>query len=301
MVTFKRVMAQCFIWIVLLLIYLPILLLIVWSFNNSTVLGVWQTGDGINGSGFTGDVYLSLFRSREIGEALGNTVILAVTAGIVSTVLGTMGAVGAYYCKRRTVTIVESVNQIPVVNAEVIIAMSLTVMFVMVGNIIFKESIFSYWTLLIGHVVLAAPFVYLNVKPKLQQMDPALYEAALDLNATPTIAMRKVVIPQILPGILSGFMLAISLSLDDFIVTAFTSGPGLLSGHATIVTLSTYVQAKIKKGPVPPEMRALTTFIFLLVVGIAIGFTVYNNVRAKRGSAHRSKRERALARAEGRR
>lgn len=295
MVTLKKVLAQCFIWVILIIIYLPILMLIVWSFNGSEVLGVWQTGTGLNGTGLTGDIYVSLFHSKEIGIAIGNTVILALTAGLVATVLGTMGAVGAFYCKRKTVTTLEAINQIPVVNAEVIIAMSLTVMFVMVGNLIFHENLFSYWTLLIGHVVLGAPFVYLNVKPKLEQMDPALYEAALDLNASPAIAMTKVVIPQILPGIMSGFLLSISLSLDDFIVTAFTGGAGLLSGDATIVTISTLVQSAIKKGPVPSEMRALTTFIFLLVVAIAVGFTVYNNVKAKRMSAHKSRRQRAMA------
>lgn len=299
MVTFKKVLAQSFVWIVLLLIYLPILLLIVWSFNGSEVLGVWQTGTGLNGTGLTGKVYESLFHSKDIGIAIGNTVILAVTAGLVSTLLGSLGALGAYYCKRRTVSILEAVNQIPVVNAEVIIAMSLTVMFVLAGNVIFHANLFSYWTLLIGHVILGAPFVYLNVKPKLEQMDPALYEAALDLNATPTKAVTKVVIPQILPGIMSGFLLAISLSLDDFIVTAFTAGSGLLSGDATIVTISTYVQSAIKKGPVPSEMRALTTFIFLIVIGIAVGFTFYNNYKARRMSQHKSRRAKAMAK-EGR-
>ena len=124
----------------------------------------------------------------------------------------------------------------------------------------------SFWTLLIGHVVLSLPFVYISVKPKLEQMDPSLYEAAIDLGATPRQALTKVIIPETLPGILSGFLLAITLSLDDFIVTRFTRGAGLLSGDSQIETLSTLVQAKIKKGPIPVEMRALTTIIFLVVI-----------------------------------
>lgn len=301
MVTLKKVLAQAFVWIVLILLYLPILVLIAWSFNSSEVLGVWSTGDGWLGSGLSLDLYASLFRDEELGIALGNTLIIGVTSALLSTLLGTLGAIGAHSCSRRNRNIIEGINQIPVVNAEIIIAMSLTVLFVMAGNIIFHASIFSYWTLLIGHTVLGAPFVYLNVKPKLEQMDPALYEAALDLNATPARAFTKVVMPQILPGVFSGALLAFSLSLDDFIVTAFTAGPGLLSGQNTIVTLSTYVQSAIKKGPVPAEMRPLTTFIFIIVVCIAVGYTVYNNVRAKRGSVHRSRRAKALARQGGER
>jgi spermidine/putrescine transport system permease protein len=156
-------------------------------------------------------------------------------------------------------------------------------MFVFIGDYIFRgNSIFSFWTLLFGHIVLQVPFVYLSVKPKLQQMDPALYEAALDLGCTQRKALFKVVLPEIFPGVLSGFLLAITLSLDDFIVTAFTRGAGLLSGEKTIETLSTLVQAKIKKGPIPPAMRALTTIIFLVVLLIVIGITVYRNVSAKK-------------------
>ena len=154
-------------------------------------------------------------------------------------------------------------------------------MFVFVGSMIFKESIFSFFTLLMGHCVLCVPFVYLNVKPKLIQMDPSMYEAALDLGCTPTRALGKVVVPQILPGIASGFLLSITLSLDDFIVTAFLRGPGLLNGEGQIETLSTYVQSKIKKGPIPAALRALTTIIFIIVLSIAIGYSIYVNRKAK--------------------
>ena len=154
-------------------------------------------------------------------------------------------------------------------------------MFVFLGNFLFKENIFSFWTLLAGHVVISVPFVYLNVKPKLVQMDPSLYEAALDLGCSPRKALRKVLVPQILPGIVSGFLLSFTLSLDDFIVTAFTRGPGLLSGEANIETLSTLVQAKIKKGPIPPNMRPLTTIIFLVVLVVAIIISVLRNKKIK--------------------
>lgn len=269
----KKVLAQSFIWLMLLLMYLPILVLILFSFTAATNLGSW--------TGFTFDLYIQLFHSEEIMTAVGNTIILALISAVVSVVLGTSGAIGVYFSKKRARQAMEMTTQIPVANPEIVIALSLTVMFVFLGTYLFHESIFSFWTLLIGHVILSLPFVYLSVKPKLQQMDPSLYEAALDLGCSPNRALRKVIIPECAPGVASGFLLSITLSLDDFIVTAFTRGSGLLSGENQIETISTLVQAKIKKGPIPTEMRALTTVIFLVVLAIVILITVYQNRKAK--------------------
>lgn len=266
----KKVLAYSYVYLILLLMYVPILVLIVFSFTNATYIGTWN--------GFSFDLYVALFESEEIMVAVGNTVIIAVISAVCSTILGTLGAVGGHYLKRKGRAVLENINQIPVVNAEIVMALSLVVMFVFIGNMIFAgQNLFSFWTLLAGHIVISAPFVYLNVKPKLLQMDPSLYEAALDLGCAPRQALYKVVLPEILPGIFSGFMLAITLSLDDFIVTAFTRGSGLLSGANNIETISTLVQAKIKKGPIPPEMRALTTIIFLIVLLVVIGITIYRN------------------------
>ena len=269
----KKILAYSYIYLILLIMYVPILVLIVFSFTNSTYIGEW--------SGFSFTLYKNLFQDEEIMVALGNTLIIAVISSAVSTILGTLGAIGAFYSKKRSRALIENINQIPVVNAEIVIALSLTIMFVFLGNFIFKENIFSFWTLLAGHVVISVPFVYLNVKPKLVQMDPSLYEAALDLGCSPRKALRKVLVPQNLPGIVSGFLLSFTLSLDDFIVTAFTRGPGLLSGEANIETLSTLVQAKIKKGPIPPNMRPLTTIIFLVVLVAAIIISVLRNKKIK--------------------
>ena len=271
-----KILGQAAIWLVLVLMYIPIGVLIVYSFSANDVIG----GEVFN---FSFIQYSRLFTDAEIMTALGNTLILALASSALSTILGTAGAIGAFYSKRRARSVIENVTQIPVVNAEIVIALSLTVMFVFVGTYIFAgANLFSFWTLLIGHMILSLPFVYLSVKPKLIQMDPALYEAALDLGCTPNQALWKTTMPEIAPGILSGFMLSITLSLDDFIVSAFTRGAGLLSGDKTIDTLSTLVQAKIKKGPIPPAMRALTTIIFIVVLLIVIGMTVYLNVMAKR-------------------
>ncbi len=279
----KQVLGKCIaqfvIWAVLILLYVPILTLIAYSFTTSTNLGTWM--------GFSFRLYSDLFHDEEIMAALGNTIILALASSACSVVLGTAGAIGTFYSGKKMRSITESVTEIPVANAEIVIAMSLTVLFVFIGTYIFRgANIFSFWTLLIGHMILSLPFVYLSVKPKLQQMDPALYEAALDLGCTQRQALWRVTMPEILPGVLSGFLLAITLSLDDFIVTAFTRGAGLLSGEKTIDTLSTLVQAKIKKGPIPPAMRALTTLIFVLVLLLVIGVTIYQNVGGKRRKNH---------------
>lgn len=264
----RKIFGQTYIWLILILLYLPILVLMAFSFTDAVYVGQW--------TGFTFDLFPKLFQNEDIMRALGNTVIIAICSALVSTVLGTLGAIGAFYSKKRTRKLVDSITQIPIVNAEIVMALSLTILFVFIRDNIFGGAdMFSFWTLLIGHVVLSLPFVYISVKPKLQQMDPSLYEAALDLGCKPSKALHKVVLPEILPGILSGFMLALTLSLDDFIITAFTRGSGLLNGGGTIETLSTYIQAIIKKRPVPPEMRALTTLIFIGVIVAVVLVSLY--------------------------
>ena len=276
-----KTIGQCIIWAVLIVMYIPIMVLIAYSFTTATNIGTW--------TGFSFDLYKNLFQSEEIMVALGNTLLIAIISSVLSTILGTCGAIGAYYSKKRSRELLESVNQIPVVNAEIVIALSLTVMFVFFQTYILGgANVFSFWTLLVGHMILQVPFVYLSVKPKLQQMDPALYEAALDLGCTQSQALWKATIPEITPGIASGFLLSITLSLDDFIVTAFTRGAGLLSGDKSIETLSTLVQAKIKKGPIPPEMRALTTLIFIVVLIAAVLVTIYRNRTVKKVRKGRS-------------
>ncbi len=264
----KKIFAQIYIWLLLLIMYAPILVLVVFSFTNTDVLGTWN--------GFTFELYANLFKNEDIMKAVGNTLIIALVSSSIATILGTLGAIGVYESKKHTKRTMEMANQIPVVTPEIVIALSLTVMFVFLRQYLFKNLAFSFWTLLIGHLVLSTPFVYLNVKPKLEQMDPALYEAALDLGCSPTKALFKATLPEIAPGILSGFLIAITLSLDDFIVTAFTAGPGLLNGASKISTISTYVQGVIKKHPLPPELRALCTLIFLAVVLVVFALILLN-------------------------
>lgn len=279
----KKILAKSYIYFILLLMYLPILVLIVYSFSVRTSIG--------DGYEFGFDLWANLFDPEakiagEIWTALGNTLIIAIVSALVATILGTLGAIGAFYSGKRTQKAIEVATQIPVSNPEIVMALSLVVMFVSLKVIGIE---FNFWTLLIGHVVLGLPFVYLSVKPKLIQMDPHLYEAALDLGCAPRQALFKVVVPQIMPGVLSGFLLSITLSLDDFIVTAFTRGPGLLSGSKSIETLSTLIQAKLKKGAIPPEMRPLTLIIFLVVLAIAILVSVKKANDAKKAKERKGR------------
>ena len=282
----KKIIGQSYIWLILLLMYLPVFVLIVFSFTEATNVGTW--------TGFSWNLYPRLFQDAQIMTALGNTLILALTSALVSVVLGTLGAIGSFYSRKGWRKTIDMVTQIPIVNAEIVMALSLTVMFVFFSSYVFKAQLMSFWTLLIGHVVLSLPFVYISVKPKLEQMDPSLYEAAIDLGATPRQALTKVIIPETLPGIFSGFLLAITLSLDDFIVTRFTRGAGLLSGDSQIETLSTLVQAKIKKGPIPVEMRALTTIIFLIVILVVILISVRRYYVSKKAGKGRMARIRGV-------
>ena len=237
--------------LVLLFIYAPILLLVVYSFTEATVIGQW--------TGFSFGLYADLFRDGEIMGILINTVWLAVVAAVLSTILGTAGAIGIFYSRRKAARPLQAVSQVPVINAEIVTAISLALLFSMV--MLYR----TYLSLIIGHMVLCTPFVVLSVMPKLKQMDPNMYEAALDLGASPRQALFKVVVPQAFTGILSGFMLSVTLSLDDYIVTAFTK-------PETFDTISTYVYNAVKNGTnsSTPALRALSALIFIVMIAAVL-------------------------------
>ncbi len=243
-------LCKFYVYILLFVMYAPILLLIVFSFTDTKIIGNWD--------GFSLHLYRTLFRDKEIMQAFYNTFLVAISSALVSTILGTLGAIGIFYSKKRTKAIMEGIGNIPVMNAEIVTALSLTILFVFFG------VQFNFITLLVGHVVLTIPFVVLSVRPKLMQMDPNIYEAALDLGATPKKALRSIVLPEIMPGVFSGFILSITLSLDDYIITAFTR-------DTAFQTLSTYVYGVTsKKGTLPPSLRALTTVITLIALLVLI-------------------------------
>lgn len=249
----KKILTYAFLALVLLFVYTPILVLVVFSFTDTTVIGQW--------SGFSFNLYAKLFNDAEIMGIVGDTILLAAVAGLISTILGTLGAIGIFYSKKRTAAILNTVNNIPVINAEIVTALSLALLFAMV----LKFLNGTYLSLIVGHIIITVPFVVLSVMPKLKQMDPNLYEAALDLGASPTKALMTVVLPEILPGMLSGFMLSVTLSLDDYIVTSFTK-PVMFD------TISTYVYNAVKV-PVHsalPGLRALSTIIFVVIIIVVI-------------------------------
>ena len=250
--------ARVFIVIMLLLIYLPILILMVYSFTTSTTIGAIR--------GFSLQNYVTLFSNEELRGMIFGTIALAFGSAVIATILGTLGAIGGFYSKAVAGGYISALNEVPVVNADVVTGFSICIAMVVVCGI--DKS--TFLPLIVGHVVLSAPFVYLSVIPKLKQMDPSLYEAAMDLGATPTQALLKVVIPQIASGIVSGFALALTLSLDDYFIATYTK-------PAMFDTISTYVvnATKGSQTTIKTALWALSTVIFLLVIVTVLGMNLY--------------------------
>ncbi|MBE5827445.1 MAG: ABC transporter permease [Butyrivibrio sp.] len=259
----KRIIRTAIPILVLLFLYVPILVLALYSFTDSTQIGAIRS--------FTMKNYVTLFTTPELQQMILGTVLLALSSALIATILGTLGAIGAFYSDKRAASAIDTVNQIPVINADVVTGFSLCILLVVVLGIS-KESCIP---LLFGHVTLSAPFVYLSVIPKLKQMDSSLYEAALDLGAKPFQALRKVVIPQILSGMISGFSLAITLSLDDYFIATYTK-------PATFDTISTYVvnATKGSQTSIKTALWALSTLIFLIVIMIV----AVRNMNFERGN-----------------
>ena len=262
----RKYIKGIFLAIVLLFLYLPIFILAVYSFTDATNIGAIR--------GFSLHNYVTLFTTPELLGMIGGTLLLAIGAAVLATLLGTMGAIGAFYSKKKTSKLISTMNQVPVVNADVVTGFSLCILLV----VVFGVSKDTFVPLVVGHVILCAPFVYLSVMPKIKQMDPSIYEAALDLGATPFVALTQIVIPQIFPGIISGFALAITLSLDDYFVATYTK-------PATFDTISTYVvnATKGSQTTIKTALWALSTVIFLIVL-VIVGVM---NLRARKKLSER--------------
>ncbi len=250
----KKILSFGYVFLILAFIYIPIFMLIIYSFNSGKTIGVWE--------GFSFDWYLRL---GSIKDVVVNTALLAVISALIATVLGTLGAIGIFYGKSKLSQYVSLSSQIPMVNSEVVTGCALVMLLVLVFGAGEHRSIFGLY---VGHIVLTTPFVVLSVIPKLKQMDSSLYEAALDLGDTPFQALVKVIIPQILPGIFTGFMLAITLSLDDYIITATLSPLGFDTISTAVYKSIALTTAQASKNV--PIYRALTTIIFVITVIIVI-------------------------------
>lgn len=242
--SFRNLLRKIYISLIFLFLYAPIFTLIVLSFNNSKTRAKW--------GGFTLKWYLSLFENESILQALGNTLALAILSAFVATVIGTVACLSLQGMKRKTRAIVLGITNIPMLNAEIVTGISLMLLFISLG------VKFGFMTILLSHITFNIPYVILSVMPRLKQLNPSTYEAALDLGASHIQAFFKVVFPDIMPGILSGFLMAFTMSLDDFIITHFTKGPG-------IDTLSTKIYTEVRKG-IKPEMYSLSSIIFIAVL-----------------------------------
>lgn len=244
----KNITTRIYTALIFIFLYAPIATLMVLSFNASKTRAKW--------GGFTTKWYVSLVHNKDILNALSNTLIIALSSALIATVIGTIACIAMNSMHRRTKAIMMGITNIPMLNAEIVTGISLMLLFISFG---FK---FGMGTILLAHITFNIPYVILSVMPRMKQLNPSTYEAALDLGASQITAFIKVVFPDLLPGILSGFLMAFTMSLDDFIITHFTKGAG-------VDTLSTKIYTEVKKG-IKPEMYALSTLIFLTVLALLL-------------------------------
>lgn len=240
----KNILRNIYIGCILILLYAPIATLIVLSFNASKTRAKW--------GGFTLKWYRELFQNEAIMDALSHTLLIAFLSALIASVIGTAACLGFLYIKKRTRTVFLGITNIPMLNADIVTGISLMLLFLAFG------IKFGFATVLLSHITFNIPYVILNVMPKLSQMNYSTYEAGLDLGGSPLYVFSAIVLPEISPGILSGFLMAFTMSLDDFIITHFTKGPG-------IDTLSTKIYTELKKG-IKPEIYSLSTLLFLSVL-----------------------------------
>lgn len=249
----KKIFSKVYVALILLFMYVPIFVMIVFSFNDSKSRAVWQ--------GFSMRWYEALFNDQSIMDALWLSLLVAVLAALFSTILGTLAAVGLRSFSTRTQRLIMTVNNIPMVNPEIVTGISMMLMFV----VIFRATGLlqpGFATLLIAHITFCTPYVILSVLPKLRQMNPHLYEAAQDLGCPPVKAFFKVVLPEIMPGIITGALMAFTLSLDDFVISYFTSG-------SSAQTLPVVIYSMTKKR-INPKVNALSSIMFIAVLVLLV-------------------------------
>lgn len=267
----SRFAGHAYLWLILVVLYAPILLIFIFSFTKSKVFGNW--------TGFTFGLYENLLTGYDyvdqvqvdpnLYRAMLYTVIIAVSAAVISTLLGTLAAIGIYNMRQRDRRIITFMNSIPMINPDILTGISLFLLFVFLG---ISRGLA---TVIIAHVVFCTPYVVLSVMPRLTKMNPNIYEAALDLGATPFQALRKVLMPELWPGMISGFILSVTLSIDDFGVTFFTKGSNGLE------TLSTFIYADARKGGLTPELRPLFSLIFLTILVLLLIINLRTNKQQK--------------------
>ncbi|HIV79989.1 MAG TPA: ABC transporter permease [Candidatus Avanaerovorax faecigallinarum] len=256
----KKFLKGLYIAVILLFLYLPIGVLMVLSFNESKSMSIW--------TGFSTRWYEEMFSNEMILDAVWNTFTIAICAAALSTVIGVLACLGISRMRSRSQKVIMAFNNIPLLNADIVTGISLMMTFLVFGISL------SWGTVLLSHITFCIPYVILSVMPKIKQLSPNMYEAALDLGATPAYAFRKVILPDLMPGITSGFLLAFTMSVDDFVVTHFTRGAG-------INTISTLIYSQVKVG-IRPTLFALSTVIFVIVLVVLVISNVVQNRKGAR-------------------
>ncbi|MBD5131864.1 MAG: ABC transporter permease [Clostridiales bacterium] len=249
-----------FVGIMLAVMYIPIIILIVYSFTDAKALGVW--------SGFSFELYKDLFTNSSIMNAFKNSFILAFVAAALATVLGTTAAIGIYYMRKWKKTTANFIANITMENAEIVTGVTFMMFFLAL------RLPYGWTTLIIAHTMITVPYVILSVTPKLAQLNPNLYEAGVDLGCSPIRSMLTVVVPQLIPGMISGFVMAFALSLDDFIVSKFVNG--------SIETIPVYLYNALAKRGADPTLRALSAILFVAVLAVLIALNVVSAKRKKK-------------------
>lgn len=258
MVRSKRFFMKFYLVLIIAFLYIPIAVLVVLSFNNSRSRVVW--------GGFTLEWYTTLFHNSDVVAALQNTLTIGFGSALIATVIGVLAAMGIDAMKKRSYSLTLGVGNIPMLNADIVTGIALMLWFSRFTNL-------GYVSILLAHVTFNIPYVILSVLPKLRQMDVSVYEAARDLGASSVTAFTRVVLPNIFPAVVSGFFMAMTMSMDDFVVTYFTKGAG-------INTLSTMIYGELKRG-IKPEMYALSTLIFAVVLVILLFVNYMPRLRQK--------------------
>jgi spermidine/putrescine transport system permease protein len=257
----EKTMKKLYTYLIFIFLYAPIVVLIIFSFNNSKSRGVWN--------GFTLKWYVELFKDEEILKSLYYTITIAVLSSLISTVIGTMAAIGIYNMNLISKKIVLNINYLPVLNPDIVTAVSLMTFFR------FMNLNLGFTSMLLSHITFSIPYVILAVLPKLKQMNKHLAEAAMDLGATPFYALKKVIIPEIMPGIVTGGLMAFTMSIDDFVISFFNSGSGVSNLSITIYSMA-------RRG-IKPVINALSTLMFISVLVLLLIINKRSNKELNKG------------------
>ena len=241
--------------VIFIFLYIPMVVLIVGSFNEGKSLSRFD--------GFTLNQYAELFRDEDLLRLLGNSLLISILASFIATFFGTFAAVGIQNLGPKMRRTVMSLTDIPMTNPDIVTGISLSLLFVFIGTkMLGQRNSLTFWTLLIAHITFNLPYVILNVMPKLRQMDTSLTDAAMDLGCTPLQSFFKVTLPEIMPGVAAGFIMAFTMSLDDFVISYFVTG-------MDFVTLPVEIYSYTKK-PIPPKIYAMFTLLFLLILVLMV-------------------------------